>query len=251
MMQRAGLPTGVPENWPPRGWPACPDRERFRAAWDYALENLEDLWKLALEGMKEFQRGNRVKMLTCKDAPSQLRRDVETVVADLTSRLIVQTMLMDQEESEGINKNHSVHHFLKAARMSSQTSIGMVILSISHAERMTAAYGVVHRDTEWTGLSMGFNLVRGHEALLFVDETHEPDVLMMMPDYMIGCDPGNLAGCPALEEIQINRTLMEVLRHHGARPYLVDVCGRETRMAETIGRLFGPDGEKAEENHGS
>ena len=226
--------------WPPRGWPNCPESRRLQAAIDHIEADMERFQPMIETAVHRFLKGRRIAILTCRRAPSGIRNDVETMLAELAARSAAMMIDHDAAEQPGMPAQHPLQFFLRAARLSTHTSIGMVVLKRLGDETPIIAYGVMHRDEDWAGLCPVLGGAGGLEALIFCDQTHEPDAIMMIPRDILGCDPGELGSCGLGEEIAgipVNRTLMGIFRHHGCNPHLVDICNR-SEMERSLERLF-------------
>ena len=234
--------------WPPSGWPACPTRERFDEALYYIMGDFERFQAAITHCMKVFSQGQgRVTTLTFKSAPPRIRKDVEILMSEMISRTICMT-LPDGPEEPGMSNIHPTDQFLAASRMTNQQSIGTVIIAEKGRGILPASYGVIHRDPDWMGLCRELPDVRNLEALVFCDETHSPDVIMAMPQKLLGEDPQEIPRCSVgrdLENRAISQTLLEVFRHHGATPYFIDICGKSGKLTTILANLLGLPGTHA------
>lgn len=229
--------------WPPSGWPACPTPERFDEALYYIMGDFERFQAAITHCMKVFRQGQRrVTTLTFKSAPPRIRKDVEILMSEMISRTICMT-LPDGPEEPGIAMSniHPTDQFLAASRMTNQQSIGTVIIAEKGREILPGSYGVIHRDPDWMGLCWELTEVRNLEALVFCDETHNPDVIMAVPQKLLGEEPNEIPRCSVgrdLEDRGISKTLAEVFRHHGATPYFIDLCGKSEKLTTILANLL-------------
>ena len=232
----------VPEMWPPSGWPACPTPERFDEALNYITEDYERFYAAINHCVKVFRKkGRRVTTMTFRSAPPRIRKDVEIMMSEMISRTICM-ILPDGPEKPTIGNIHLADQFLAASRMTNQQSIGTVIMAEKGKATPLANYVVIHRDPDWMGLCLDLPDVRNLEALIFCDDTHSPDVIMAMPQKMLGQDPRESPRCSEGRELEnegINQTLAEVLRHHGATPHFIDICKKSGEMTTTLASLLG------------
>lgn len=233
---------GTTSAWPPPGWPACPSRERLEAAIDYVAAGEAAFQRMIDLAVEKFLEGGQITILTCQDAPPGTRDDVETVLAELAARAAAKLIDHDRPVIPGLPAQHPAQIFLRAARLTTHAGIGMSVITRPGRDGdSSVAYGVMHRDPEWAGLCPVLTEAEGLEALVFCDQTHEPDAIMLAPREVLGCDPGELPGCGQREmigEIPVNQTITEVFRHHGGNPAVVDIC-RRSNMARSLEMLFG------------
>ena len=230
------------EQWPPSGWPACPTPERFNETMNYIAENLGKFQEAIIHSVKIFRKkGGRVKTMAFRSAPPRIRKDVETMMSEMVTRAICMT-LPNGPEDPGMSNIHLTNQFLATSRMTNQQSIGTVIIAERVGKTPQASYGVMHRDPDWMGLCPGLTEVRNLEALVFCDETHSPDVIMAIPQKMLREDPRKVSRCiegRELENEETSKTLVEVLRHHGATPHFIDIHDESGKRKTTLANLLG------------
>lgn len=200
----------APGEWPPPGWPACPDPERYRAAVRRHEENMSR-WRSTppVRGEEDGQESGMI------------------MAADLARILCGQSM----SEMERSGRKHGLADlFMAAARLTSEQVIGAVFIRErpgGRSDDVSASFDILHRHPEWTGLCAGLAEAEGLEALIFWNADHEPDVVMALPGRFLGADPREAPRCSASWEARsqgLNLTLMEVLRYHGASPHPIDLC---------------------------
>ena len=203
--------------------------------------NPERLRAVLTHCLEEFLRGDgRLMNITWRSAPPRMRNDVETLLSEMVSRLIC-AELPDGPEPPGMRIVHPAQYFLAAYRLTIQHSIGTAIIADRGRKTPHLGYGVIHRDTGWTGHCAGLTRVGGLEALVFCNENHDPDVIMAVPRRLLGQDPRETPGCQEagdLSQRETNRTLVKVFRHHGAQPHFIDICGQTGDVATILGDLL-------------
>ena len=219
-----------PDDWPPRGWPACPTAGRYRAAVARHLENMGRGGEESMEAMP----------LELADTPQDSRDESRMILADEIFRAIcTQGKIVGRRKRSGLDLADT---FMLAARLTTECAIGTAFVDhASKAGRADASFGIIYRDPQWAGLCPGLPETRGMEALIFWNESHEPDVIMTVPRTLLGTDPGEIAACCQGREAArhgINRILGEVFQHHGGAPHHIDLCGRTGDGMEILSGLM-------------
>ena len=224
--------TTLPEQWPPNGWPACPDPVRYKEAMKRVQENIE-------------KSQGWVKIMA--DPPCSYKEIQGSLEDD--DQFILSAMIaskMSYEHGIRIVKNQepqdNADQFLFAATLTNHHSIGAVFLTEgSTSTRIRSAFGVIHRDPEWAGLCQGLAEIKGLEVMIFCRTEHQPDVIMAAPRKHLGQDPSKSPRCSEARNIDqqgINQTLANVFRYHGATPHFIDLCGRSADPATIIANLL-------------
>ena len=224
--------TTLPEQWPPNGWPACPDPVRYKEAMKRVQENIE-------------KSQGWVKIMA--DPPCSYKEIQGSLEDD--DQFILSAMIaskMSYEHGIRIVKNQepqdNADQFLFAATLTNHHSIGAVFLTEgSTSTRTRSAFGVIHRDPDWAGLCQGLAEIKGLEVMIFCRTEHQPDVIMATPRKHLGQDPSKSPRCSEARNIDqqgINPTLADVFRHHGATPHFIDLCGRSADPATIIANLL-------------
>ena len=229
-------PTTLPEQWPPNGWPACPDPARYKEAMKRVQENIE-----RSQGWVKIMAD---PPCSYKEIQESLEEDDQFILSEIIARKMSYEHGMRIVKSQEPQDN--ADQFLFAATLTNHHSIGAVFLTEgSTSTRIRSAFGVIHRDPEWTGLCQGLAEIKGLEVMIFCRTEHQPDVIMAAPRKHLGQDPSKSPRCSEARNIDqqgINRTLADVFQHHGATPHFIDLCGRSADPATIIANLLAtPD----------
>ena len=232
--------TRTPEEWPPQGWPACPPPERITAAWKSILDRPERSNMTIQHVAESFHReGGRIANITCSDAPAPIREEVETLMSELASRTVCDGPIFKEEQVYG-----PAQLFVLTSRLTTHRSVGMMVARETPAGTVEAAFGVMHRHPDWTGMCKGLTDVAGKEVLVFCEgEDHAPDVIMAMPASLLGTVLDQSPRCRRaadLEQQGINPVIDQVLRHHGANPRFIDICNNAGRLEDILANLLEP-----------
>ena len=225
-------PSTLPEQWPPNGWPACPDPARYKDAMKRVQENIEKSqgWvKIMTDPPRNY-----------KGVQGALEEDDQFILSAIIARK------MSYEHSMRIVKSQqpqdNADQFLFAATLTNHHSIGAVFLTEgSTSTRQRSTFGVMHRDPDWAGLCQGLAEIKGLEVMIFCRDEHQPDVIMAAPRKHLGQDPSKSPRCSEARNIDqqgINQTLANVFRYHGATPHFIDLCGRSADPATIIAKLL-------------
>ena len=222
-----------PEEWPPEGWPACPTRERYEAAVKRHQKNMKETNEPApAAGTKSA-------------GPDDSRFILADEIANMLSAQLI------AEKRRGKQPRDLPGLFMAAAALTSENTIGAAFIREGERdEEVVASFGIIHRHPEWAGLSAGLTQVQGLEALIFWNQNHEPDAMMVLPGKLLGRNPGETPKCSAGKKAELrglNDTLGEVFRHHGATPHHIDLCRRtQDGMGVLSGLMAGQEREDAE-----
>ena len=212
-----------PERWPPEGWPACPDPERYEAALRQHRENMR----------REGQQ-----------TPPALRGvmdEAQFILADEAADMLCAQRAAQDRQTRQFRTMED--HLVFASSLTTEYTIGAAFVRPEGKRgRTQASFGVMPRHPGWAGLCWRLNEAGGMEVLILWNAQHEPDVIIAAPRELLGDDPGRAPMCAAGREAArggINLTLEEVFRHHQANPHHIDLCSKSGNGLAVLAGLMG------------
>lgn len=212
-----------PEQWPPDGWPACPDRGLYEAAVRQHRENMD-----------------RERQETTPGPQGRMDEAQFILAEEIAGILCAQRADQNQRARQARTLED---HLVFAASLTTGHSIGAGFIRMGQKRgRNSASFGVMHRHPGWAGLCWKLSEVKGMEALIFLNAKHEPDVIMVAPRELLGIDPATTTRCAAGTEAAregINQALAAVFRHHQANPHHIDLCGESGDGLAVLAGLMG------------
>lgn len=205
---------GIPDDWPPKDWPACPSPSRYQAA--------------------QYTSTIKDTTGTQRDQANQHSRDAR-ILQDLYEAQVECYEYINSDHFQATIKDSSqespaaIGLTFFAQRLSTDTTIGMAIIREEGHDPIEVAYtaAAISRSPDWMGLHPALPMLEGLTAMVFTDHDGNPQVIVAIPAHRIEPESHDIPRCsdkpnhPTNEQV---RTLEQVLIFHRATTLHLDTC---------------------------